>query len=38
MRYVDGLVIAVPKNNLKAYVQMAQKAQDLEGRRCAGIS
>lgn len=43
MRYVDGFVLVVPKKNLKAYVQMAQKAgkiwlEDvaLEYRECVG--
>jgi len=43
MRYVDGFVLAVPKKNLKAYVQMAQKAGKiwkehgaLEYRECVG--
>ena len=43
MRYVDGFVLPVPKNNLKAYVQMAKKAGKiwrehgaLEYRECVG--
>jgi len=43
MRYVDGFVLPVPKRNLKAYVQMAQKAGKiwrehgaLEYRECIG--
>lgn len=43
MRYVDGFVLVVPKKNLKAYVQMAQKASKiwrehgaLEYRECVG--
>lgn len=43
MRYVDGFVLPVPRNKLKAYVQMAQKAAKvwqehgaLEYRECVG--
>lgn len=43
MRYVDGFVLPVPKKNLKAYLQMAQKAGKLwrehgalDYKECAG--
>ncbi len=43
MRYVDGFVLVVPKKQVKAYVQMAQKAGKiwrehgaLEYRECGG--
>lgn len=43
MKYVDGYVLPVPKKNLKAYRQMAQKAGKiwreygaLEFRECVG--
>jgi uncharacterized protein YbaA (DUF1428 family) len=43
MRYVDGYVLPVPKENLQAYRRMAQKAGKvwrehgaLEYRECAG--
>jgi uncharacterized protein YbaA (DUF1428 family) len=43
MRYVDGFVLPVPKNNLSAYARMAKKAGTiwrehgaLEYRECVG--
>lgn len=43
MRYVDGFVLPVPKNNLQAYFQMAKNASKiwrehgaLEYRECVG--
>lgn len=43
MSYVDGFVIAIPKKNVKAYLEMAKKASKiwrehgaLEYRECVG--